>query len=160
MKKYYRKDGFTLIEVLITILITVIISMVMANLLFGTDQAYRFSVSQSQNAMAAQNTMNAIVSELKYIDNLSFPNTTTPTNRVDYNINESISFDPATNSIVFVNNGIITRRLANGFVRNVIFQRSNLGENPQTITITLTVNGNIRNSQPLTTSTTVVLLNI
>ena len=162
MKGRFKEfSGFTLVEVLIAIVITVVIGMALANVLSSSDKSYRYSVSQSQNAMAVQNVMNSIVSELKYIDTLTNPSPNSSSNRVVFGISgkEGSIYSDA-DSIVFESDGSITKRLAEGLAQNIAFQRSASSIKPQTVTITLTINGNIPDSQPLTTTTTVVLLNM
>lgn len=164
MKKHLNAiDGLTLIEVLIVILITVVIGVVITNVFTSTDQAYRYSFSQSQKAMAVQNVMAEIVSELKYIDSITIPNPNASSNTITFYKDGTVGRiyrDIASNSLVFEIDGGITKQLAGGLIQGINFQRSNLLANPQTITITLTVNSSVPNSQPLTASTTVALLNL
>jgi len=162
MKKYLKsEDGFTLVEVLIVLVIVAAIGMTLANILTGSDKAFRYSYSQSENAMAAQNALSAIVSELKY-GTLLTPASNGASSSVTYTNtsgkNCSISLD-ASKSIV-ITNGSSSTKLASGLIKTLTFTRGDSSVTPERITINLSVNGDVSGSKTFAVSTTVVLLNM
>lgn len=164
MKKHFKgEDGLTFVELVIAVAIAAVITLSLVNVFSSSDKAYRYSFSQSQNAMAAQNALSSIVSELKYIDGLTVPASNTSSTTADYTISGTpgkIYRDASSKGIVIERNGSISKRLAEGLIQAVTFQRSDSSTKPEKITINISVNSNVPDSQALTASTTVVLLNL
>lgn len=159
-KRFKEESGFTLVEVLIAVAIIAIISITLVQLFSGSNQIYHYSVSQSQNAMVVQSALTTIVSELKYIDVLNTPTLGDSGSQAEYTISGTsgkIYLDG--DDIVFKNNGVETKRLAEGQIQVLTFKRDNV--NLQKMTITLSTRSSLApNSQPLTVSTTVMMLNL
>ncbi len=160
-KHFKEENGFTLVEALITLVITTIILIALVQIFSGSDRFFRYSVSQSQNAMTVQNVLATIVSELKYIETLTIPAVGGSGPQTRYTTLSGISgrIYLDANDVVFENDNVEVKRLADGQIQRLIFERDSI--EPQKMTITLITRSNLdSNSQPLTVSTRVMMLNL
>ena len=164
-EKLIKEDGYSLIEVLIILGIVVMIGITLVNALTSSDKAFRYSYSQSENAMAAQNVLNTIVSELKFANEITTPAPNeTSSDKVVYKteinnniVSCSIRLDSSSDSII-ITKGASSRTIAPGLIRGITFKRDSI--NPEKIAINLSVNGKVKDSNIFSVSTTVTLLNL
>lgn len=164
-EKLIKEDGYNLIEVLIILGIVVMIGMTLVNALTSSDKVFRYSYSQSENAMAAQNVLNTIVSELKFANEIITPAPNGTSDKVEYTteinnsmiVSCSIRRDSSSDSII-ITKGASSKTIAPGLIRGITFKRDSI--NPGKIVINLSINGKVKDSKIFSVNTTVTLLNL